>query len=42
MELEQLYVLFYNNKDIESNPASIEIGVARPIFSQKNNRVTMG
>ena len=34
MELEQLYVLFYNNKDIESNSGDIEIGVARPIFTQ--------
>ena len=34
MELDQIYVMFYNNKDIESNPGDIENCVARPIFTQ--------
>ena len=34
MELDQIYVLFYNNKDIESNPGDIEYYVSRPIFTQ--------
>ena len=42
MKLEQIYGLFYKNKDIESGSGDIEIGVSGPICSQKNFRVTMG